>query len=121
MKALSLRPHWAHAVIHMGKSIENRKWATRYRGPLLIHAGRHLTTAEYEYYCHWAMRHGLPEPDRAGIKSGGLIGRVQLVDIVSKSTSPFFLGPLGWVLADPKPMRFKPLIGQQRLFNINKT
>ena len=36
MKALSLRPHWAYAIFHLGKDIENRTWSTAYRGPLLI-------------------------------------------------------------------------------------
>ena len=29
MKALSLRQPWAWAVVHAGKSIENRRWNTR--------------------------------------------------------------------------------------------
>lgn len=39
MKTLSIRQPWAHAILHLGKDVENRSWATRYRGTLLIHAG----------------------------------------------------------------------------------
>ena len=40
MKALSVRQPWAWAIVAGWKPIENRTWATDYRGPLLIHAGR---------------------------------------------------------------------------------
>ena len=39
---LTLYPIWALAVTHGGKRIENRSWATNWRGPLLIHAGQNL-------------------------------------------------------------------------------
>lgn len=39
MKALSVRQPWAWAIGYGQKTIENRSWATAYRGPLAIHAG----------------------------------------------------------------------------------
>jgi hypothetical protein len=39
VKALTLRQPWAWAAIYGGKDVENRRWKTRHRGPLLIHAG----------------------------------------------------------------------------------
>lgn len=36
MKALSLRPQWAHLVLCEEKNIEYRTWSTDYRGDLLI-------------------------------------------------------------------------------------
>jgi hypothetical protein len=38
-KGLTVRQPWAAAIAHFGKNVENRTWSTRYRGPLLIHAG----------------------------------------------------------------------------------
>jgi len=38
MKALSLWQPWASAIAVRAKRIETRSWATKYRGPLLIHA-----------------------------------------------------------------------------------
>src|SRR6516165_9385512 len=38
MKALSVRQPFAHLIVTGIKRIENRFWATPYRGPLLIHA-----------------------------------------------------------------------------------
>lgn len=37
MKALSVKQPWT-SLIFYGKDIENRTWATKYRGELLIHA-----------------------------------------------------------------------------------
>ena len=39
MKALTLHRPWDYAIAHGHKCVENRTWATAYRGPLLIHAG----------------------------------------------------------------------------------
>lgn len=36
MKALSLKPKWALLIATGHKTIETRKWSTRYRGPILI-------------------------------------------------------------------------------------
>ncbi|MHC4404130.1 MAG: ASCH domain-containing protein [Planctomycetota bacterium] len=40
MKALTICQPWAWAIIHGPKPVENRGWATKYRGPLAIHAGQ---------------------------------------------------------------------------------
>ena len=40
VKALTVRQPWAWATIYGGKDVENRRWRTAYRGPLLIHAGK---------------------------------------------------------------------------------
>lgn len=39
MRALTIRQPWADAIAHGTKRVENRTWATGYRGRLLIHAG----------------------------------------------------------------------------------
>ncbi len=54
MKALSLWQPWAHAVVHFGKTIENRvKWTgCNYRGPLAIHASKGYGSAtEFDEAC----------------------------------------------------------------------
>ena len=40
MKALTLFQPWATLVAMGEKRIESRGWATKYRGPLIIHAGK---------------------------------------------------------------------------------
>lgn len=39
MKALSVRQPFAHAIVTGSKTVENRTWATDYRGWIAIHAG----------------------------------------------------------------------------------
>lgn len=46
MQALTLRPHWAYAVAHLGKDIENRSWplpAELHGQRIAIHAGAQRT------------------------------------------------------------------------------
>ena len=42
MKAISIRQPWAWLIVHGYKDVENRTWATKHRGPILIHAGKTL-------------------------------------------------------------------------------
>jgi hypothetical protein len=39
--ALSIRQPWAHAVLHLGKDVENRDWRypPTHRGTVIVHAG----------------------------------------------------------------------------------
>ena len=36
--ALSLRQPWLHAVLHLGKDVENRTWRSGFRGRVVLHA-----------------------------------------------------------------------------------
>lgn len=48
MKALSIRQPWAHAILHLGKRVENRDWAgCSYRGPVLLHAAKSLVLRDF--------------------------------------------------------------------------
>lgn len=40
MKALTVRQPWCWAIARGFKTVENRTWATQYRGPLAIHASQ---------------------------------------------------------------------------------
>jgi hypothetical protein len=39
IRGLTIRPPWSWAIAFAGKTVENRTWATRYRGLIAIHAG----------------------------------------------------------------------------------
>lgn len=98
MKAITVRNPWAWAIVHGTKRIENRSWTTAYRGPLAIHAGM----ANWSDDDHEFVRHLCPSlPD--DLYGGAIIGTVDLVDVVTASRSPWFSGPFGWVLANPRP------------------
>lgn len=60
MKALTLHQPHASLVALLVKSIETRSWATKYRGPLAIHAGRSESALHYP---GWLEEHqGEAEP-----------------------------------------------------------
>lgn len=115
--ALSVRQPWAWAIIHAGKDIENRTWkpgnpGLRFRGDLAIHAARGMTQDEYEDACD-SIEHlcGLRVPPAIELHRGGIIGVARLTDIVLASTSRWFAGKHGLVLADAVPVPFVPAAG----------
>jgi activating signal cointegrator 1 len=90
MKCLTVCQPYAHAIVHgaeifvpdpqaggttrqfLLKRVENRSWATAYRGPLLIHAGKSK---------NWLRSWGGPQP--RGMQFGAILGLVELVDCVT--------------------------------------
>jgi hypothetical protein len=119
--ALSVRQPWAWAIIHAGKDIENRSWQAvnhglRQRGRIAIHAAKGMTRDEYQEAREFIDRQGRPCPDAHALFRGGIIGSVEVIDVVSESDSPWFFGPRGLVLSDPKPCRYVPASGQLGYF-----
>ncbi len=52
------------------------------------------------------------------LERGGIIGSVDIVDCVRHSSSPWFAGPIGFVLRDPQPLTFTPYKGQLGFFDV---
>lgn len=115
MKALSIRQPWAWLIIAGHKDIENRSWDTKYRGPVLVHAGRawaRMSIDEIEK--HYRLK--IPRPN---LMRGGIIGVVDLVDIVTKHRSRWFDGDgFGWVLKNPRSLQFRKIDGRLGLFEV---
>lgn len=114
--ALSVRQPWAWAIIHAGKDIENRSWQAvnhglRRRGPICVHAARGMTRGEYEDAASFMRSIGCDCPAPADLLRAGIIGTVNVVDVVTCSDSKWFFGPRGLVLADPRPVEFIPAVG----------
>jgi len=111
-RALSLKPPWTELVVNGIKPVENRKWATKYRGALLIHASKTWDTEG----ALWILRNTDAEIGaRDDYIYGAIIGQVDLVDCVTWSStghagpygnmlnnSTWFFGPIGWVLGKAK-------------------
>lgn len=112
MKALSVRQPWAWLIIHGGKDIENRTWATAFRGPVLIHASKVIDKAAYQEL----QQRGVQLPPVEKLKTGGIIGRVNIVDCVTRSRSRWFSGPVGFMLSSPKPLPFFSCPGRLSFF-----
>lgn len=114
MRALSIRPPWAHAIAHLGKRCENRGWATRYRGPILIHASSTIRLADFRQL----ERIVGYEVDRDSCERGAIIAVAQLVDCIPVdrvADSPWATGPVAWILDDvrllAKPIRLRGKLG----------
>jgi hypothetical protein len=116
MKVIVIRQPWAWLIVNGFKDIENRNWATRYRGPLLIQASKRSPgRSEMEDFRRYASSKGAKLPDVFDL--GGIVGMVRLDDCVTKCRSKWFQGPVGWVLSKPKKLPFVPLKGRLGLFD----
>jgi hypothetical protein len=71
MKALTVRQPYAWAIIHMGKTPENRSRDTKFRGRLYIHAG---LTVEKQ-----VLAEARAEGDNPDCVTGAIIGHVEVV------------------------------------------
>ena len=123
--AISIRQPWASLIVLAGKDIENRTWATNVRGPVLIHAAKNMTKWEYLDAMDFADATGICKIGHLfdsflpnNLPRGGIIGSVNLVNCVQRSDSPWFQGPFGFVLRDPKPLPFAPFKGRLGFFDV---
>jgi hypothetical protein len=82
MKILCVRQPWAWAIIYARKNIENRSWATTYRGSLLIAAGAGNITAKRLKRIEAYLKEKRVKPDWEVMQYGGIAGIVELVDCV---------------------------------------
>lgn len=131
-KAISIRQPWAWLVIHAGKNIENRAWGSynparrevQARAPfrVFVHAAKGMTVAEY-HECKMTVA-GILTPEQyqklpaySELERGGIIGSVEIGGWVDKSRSPWFFGPGGLLLCNPKPLPFHPCNGSLGFFN----
>ena len=130
--ALSIRQPWAWLIINAGKNIENRSWPTKFRGRVLIHAGKTMTRADYEaavIFCSgiawddWDFPKDFAFPTFDSLKSqlGGIVGEVEIVGCVNgndeASRSPWFCGEWGFMLRNAKPLPFRVCKGALGFFN----
>lgn len=84
MKVLSLRQPWAWLVVQGLKPIENRRWNTGHRGPLLIHASKTMRHADYLDAVAFAKR-AMPEvdvPPADRLDRAAIIGWVDVKDVI---------------------------------------
>lgn len=124
MRGLSVRQPWAWYILHGGKRIENRSRRTRYRGPVLIHASRRCTFADWRAAALFVGGFA-PElvercPPPGDLPTGAVVGIARLDDVIEPRTvagAPdpatrvpdvamldWYTGDFGWVLADVQPL-----------------
>ncbi len=123
MKALTIKQPWAWFIANGFKDIENRSWPTKYRGVILIHAGKEpyggsnqaaVTTARELCKANGALAHEEQVPEV--FDYGGIVGIAQIADCVDRHHSPWFFGPYGFVLTNAKPLPYVPCRGTLSLW-----
>lgn len=133
MKALTLHQPWASLIAARYKTIETRPWATRYRGPLAIHAGvrpmRDAHDCHGDADCFCPGVDGIPEAlvapfeiaelcavhgALASERAGCIVATCELADVVAVDSIRWFEDkwgptsePFGWkqlqVIRPPEP------------------
>ncbi len=99
MKALSIRQPWAWLIVHGYKDVENRTWSTKFRGRVQVHAGKIPDPGWFPQLALEVEAGGIALPDQPSL--GALVGEVDIIDCVSQWDSPWFIGPYGFLLANP--------------------
>ena len=120
--AFSSRQPWVDLVLMGIKDVENKSSRTHFRGTILIHASATLAAREIvDKFVDQARKLKiLGKKEQYNPDVGAILGMVDVVDCVETSESPFFEGPYGWVLANPrrfkKPIPYKGAVG---IFYVN--
>jgi hypothetical protein len=125
-RCLSVRQPWAWALVNGFKPFENRDWRPEdnYRGPVVVHASKTLGCEpgmfgeECRMVAELCGLDGLL-PDVTE-ESGGIVGIVNVTNYVTRSRSPWFVGPVGWVCADAEAWPFMSWRGQRGLWVLSE-
>ena len=76
MKVLTIKQPWATLIMQGDKKYEFRSWQTKYKGELLIHAGKSVDKEAIK-----RLEKYLPE----NLPLGKILGKVRLVDCIKMS------------------------------------
>lgn len=133
MKALTVRPLWAHLIATGQKRVENRTWRTSHRGPLAIHAAARSGDELALIPELRAAGYTIPDPEE--LVCGAVVAVVDLVGVVpfqpgeprlpgcereeDLAGDRLATGPVCWLLAEPRRIE-RPIAarGQQGLWEI---
>lgn len=121
MKAISIKQPWGSLIVSGVKDIENRTWATKFRGRVLVHAGAKSANYWDSPLCgiidEFIRKITKTGTDYSNYQHGAIIGSVEIVDCVinhpsiwaehevtvySKKQGKEIIVPVwNWVLANP--------------------
>ena len=76
MKVLTIKQPWATLIMQKDKRFEFRSWKTKYRGELLIHAGKGIDKEAMKRLAKY-----IPE----NMPTGKILGKAKLVDCIEMS------------------------------------
>ena len=112
--ALSIRQPWAHLIVNGIKPVENRSWATSFRGPVWIHAGKAWGSAEKQDRWNVMTDFQIDIPETLPL--GGIVGYAEIYGCVRHSLSPWFTGPHGFLIKNACPVPFRACPGKLGFF-----
>lgn len=134
IKTLSIQQPWACLIAAGYKDIENRTWATNYRGRIAIHASGKFDFSFFDWIgdCaladlvrdHFGIKRGTKKITKNKHLFGAVIGTVDLIDCIKTDTreadkikSPWcFYAGYAWVLAEPR--KIGPITGVKGKLNL---
>lgn len=128
--AISVKQPWAALLAAGVKSVEVRTWATRRRGPVLIHASKVPDERP-----HGWDRITTPELEALAAFRGGIIGVGELAECRTYATAEAFAADcglhlnaaewfapprlFGFVFRNPRPIAYHPCSGQTMFFGVD--
>jgi hypothetical protein len=121
MRALSIQQPWAWLIVNGLKDIENRTWRAPVRGQIYIHASQKIDGAalyELERGRHPVTGEPLEVGPLGSLATGGIVGLAEISDCVAASSSPWFVGPFGFVLRHARKVPFVPWRGALGFFEV---
>jgi hypothetical protein len=107
MKAISIRPPWAWAILHAKKDVENRTWKTNMRGTVAIHASQTMSRSYYESAVKEIKRLAASAkvPPYEAMVRGAIVGLVDVVGCEERTQSKWHVhNHYGFVLANPRAL-----------------
>jgi len=115
LPALAIRQPYAWLVVNGIKDVENRSRRTHYRGQVLIHASLTEALLSDNALQELRIRAGTAFPD--SFKQGGVVGVAEIVGCERRHGSAWKdSASYGWILANARPLPFRPCKGALGFF-----
>jgi activating signal cointegrator 1 len=122
MRAISLWQPWASAIPMGLKMFETRGWKTNYRGPLIVHAAKRMTSEQKTFIMANSLPYNLPLGNIVAIcELTGIFETEFLTKVISDTERTFgdyAPGRYGWLLENIRPIGPIPFKGGQGFFNV---
>ena len=118
MKALSLKQPFAELILQGKKTVELRKWNTKFRGTFLIHASK------------VPDKEAMSKFNFSNLQLGGIVGQATLKEVKKynseqehsrdedKHLASSSWGNYGFVLSEASRLPFRPCNGKLNFFEI---
>lgn len=119
MKTLSIRQPWAGCIVGHDKRIENRTRQTKYRGPVLVHAGKECSAEDIDYI---ETAYGI-QCRGDHFRTGGVVGVMEITDckemVTADMTNRWAAGPWLWRIGQVASLPYFACNGALGFFDID--